>query len=100
MELALAGDAGPGRPGVAFADLRQAVPRWLLDTVGALDADVVLVTPHLDRCHTRCAGPRESAEVLARFRRARADLGGEVGTRDGRAVIEWPSLPTASDLRR
>jgi poly-gamma-glutamate synthesis protein (capsule biosynthesis protein) len=39
--------AGPGRPGVAFADLWHASPpTWLLDTIGGLDTDVVLVTPH------------------------------------------------------
>jgi poly-gamma-glutamate capsule biosynthesis protein CapA/YwtB (metallophosphatase superfamily) len=34
------------RPGVAFADLRQGVPHWLTESIGAIDADVVLVTPH------------------------------------------------------
>jgi poly-gamma-glutamate synthesis protein (capsule biosynthesis protein) len=38
--------AGAGRPGVAFADLRSGPPRWLLDAIGAADADAVLVTPH------------------------------------------------------
>ncbi|MFC5723944.1 CapA family protein [Streptomyces gamaensis] len=40
--------AAADRPGVAYADLRHGVPRWLLDTVGhAADAaDAVLVTPH------------------------------------------------------
>jgi poly-gamma-glutamate capsule biosynthesis protein CapA/YwtB (metallophosphatase superfamily) len=36
------------RPGIAYADLRHGVPEWLLREVAeqALDADVVLVTPH------------------------------------------------------
>ncbi|MBH1937413.1 CapA family protein [Streptomyces sp. AV19] len=40
--------AGPGRPGVALADLRQGVPAWLSRTVeeAARGADAVLVTPH------------------------------------------------------
>lgn len=38
--------AGPGRPGVAFADLQHGSATWLLDTISALDTDVVLVTPH------------------------------------------------------
>lgn len=47
--------AEAGRPGVAFADLREAVPRWLLDACadhgghgghGGHTADAVLVTPH------------------------------------------------------
>jgi poly-gamma-glutamate capsule biosynthesis protein CapA/YwtB (metallophosphatase superfamily) len=40
--------AGPSRAGVAYADLRAAVPRWLTGTVeqAARDADVVVVTPH------------------------------------------------------
>jgi len=38
--------AGPGRPGVAYADLRKGVPPWLLGTVRGVEADVVLVSPH------------------------------------------------------
>lgn len=38
--------AGPGRPGVAFADLEAGAPDWLLETVRAVEADWVLVTPH------------------------------------------------------
>jgi poly-gamma-glutamate capsule biosynthesis protein CapA/YwtB (metallophosphatase superfamily) len=39
--------AGPGRPGVAFADLwQQPVPDWLLATIRACQADATLVTPH------------------------------------------------------
>jgi poly-gamma-glutamate capsule biosynthesis protein CapA/YwtB (metallophosphatase superfamily) len=38
--------AGPGRPGVAYADLQREVPSWLLAAVGAIQADVSLVTPH------------------------------------------------------
>jgi hypothetical protein len=40
--------AGPGRPGVAWADLASGVPDWLLDLVerAAARADAVLVTPH------------------------------------------------------
>jgi poly-gamma-glutamate capsule biosynthesis protein CapA/YwtB (metallophosphatase superfamily) len=40
--------AAPGRPGIAFADLADGVPAWLVRAVGdaAADADAVLVTPH------------------------------------------------------
>jgi len=58
--------AGEGRPGVAFADLRRGVPRWLLDTVGGVDADVVLVTPHW--------GPNMVAEPVRHVRDAAAAL--------------------------
>jgi poly-gamma-glutamate capsule biosynthesis protein CapA/YwtB (metallophosphatase superfamily) len=34
------------QPGVAHADLRRGVPRWLLELVAAQDAEVVIVTPH------------------------------------------------------
>ena len=38
--------AGPDRPGVAFADLDQRPPQWLLDTIGGVRADIVIVSPH------------------------------------------------------
>jgi poly-gamma-glutamate capsule biosynthesis protein CapA/YwtB (metallophosphatase superfamily) len=38
--------ADPGRPGIAFADLRRGLPDWLRSAVRALEADAVLVTPH------------------------------------------------------
>ncbi|MGD9705940.1 MAG: CapA family protein [Acidimicrobiia bacterium] len=38
--------AGADRPGVAYADLRQGSPTWLLDTISRLATDIVLVTPH------------------------------------------------------
>lgn len=40
--------AGPGRAGVAHADLRAETPAWVLDSVRTCGehADVVLVTPH------------------------------------------------------
>ncbi|GAA0416484.1 CapA family protein [Streptomyces luteireticuli] len=40
--------AGPGRPGVALADLRHGLPAWLRRAVveAAREADAVLVTPH------------------------------------------------------
>jgi poly-gamma-glutamate synthesis protein (capsule biosynthesis protein) len=38
--------AGAGLPGVAFAELRRGVPAWVSGAIGALDADLVLVTPH------------------------------------------------------
>ena len=38
--------AAPDRPGVAYADLRNGVPRWLLNVIGGIDAEVVVVSPH------------------------------------------------------
>lgn len=58
--------ATPERPGVAYADLRRAVPRWLLDTVGGLAADVVVVSPHW--------GPNMVAEPVPHVRAAAAAL--------------------------
>jgi poly-gamma-glutamate capsule biosynthesis protein CapA/YwtB (metallophosphatase superfamily) len=60
--------AGPGRPGIAYADLRGGdVPAWLLDAARpGPGADDVLVTPHW--------GPNMRAEPLARVRRAAAAL--------------------------
>jgi poly-gamma-glutamate synthesis protein (capsule biosynthesis protein) len=38
--------ARPNRPGVAYADLGDAVPEWLLGAIRGAEADAVLVTPH------------------------------------------------------
>ena len=38
--------AGPDRPGVAYADLRQGVPRWLVERIADLEAGIALVSPH------------------------------------------------------
>jgi poly-gamma-glutamate capsule biosynthesis protein CapA/YwtB (metallophosphatase superfamily) len=58
--------AAPDRPGVAYADLGHAVPDWLLQRVGAADADVVLVTPHW--------GPNMTSAPVGHVRRAAAAL--------------------------
>ncbi|MFJ9442283.1 CapA family protein [Kitasatospora sp. NPDC101235] len=59
--------AGPGRPGVAWADLWTGVPGWLTALVAraAREADAVLVTPHWGPnmtpgppSHVRAAAPR------------------------------------------
>ncbi|MFH8384658.1 CapA family protein [Kitasatospora sp. NPDC018058] len=59
--------AGPGRPGVAWADLWAGVPGWLTALVAraARKADAVLVTPHWGPnmtsrppSHVRAAAPR------------------------------------------
>jgi poly-gamma-glutamate capsule biosynthesis protein CapA/YwtB (metallophosphatase superfamily) len=54
--------AGPDRPGVAFADLARQVPDWLLESVRAADAEVVLVTPHW--------GPNMTSGPVRHVRRA------------------------------
>jgi poly-gamma-glutamate capsule biosynthesis protein CapA/YwtB (metallophosphatase superfamily) len=38
--------AAAARPGIAWADLRDGVPWWALQAVGALAADVAVVSPH------------------------------------------------------
>jgi Bacterial capsule synthesis protein PGA_cap len=38
--------AGPGRPGVAFANLERGVPDWALGAVRSVETDAVLVSPH------------------------------------------------------
>jgi poly-gamma-glutamate capsule biosynthesis protein CapA/YwtB (metallophosphatase superfamily) len=39
--------AGAAKPGIAFADLRRdGIPAWVRESVGAVRADAVLVTPH------------------------------------------------------
>jgi poly-gamma-glutamate capsule biosynthesis protein CapA/YwtB (metallophosphatase superfamily) len=58
--------AGPDRPGVAFADLGRTVPDWLLQTVRAADADVLLVSPHW--------GPNLTSAPVGHVRRAAAAL--------------------------
>ena len=63
--------AGPDRPGVAFADLRHGVPHWLTESIGAVDADVVLVTPHW--------GPNMAPEPRA-YVRAAANVLVDAGT--------------------
>jgi poly-gamma-glutamate capsule biosynthesis protein CapA/YwtB (metallophosphatase superfamily) len=56
--------ASADRPGVAFADLRHRPPAWLLDTIAALSADVVLVSPHW--------GPNMVAKPVVHVRNAAA----------------------------
>jgi poly-gamma-glutamate capsule biosynthesis protein CapA/YwtB (metallophosphatase superfamily) len=59
--------AGPGRPGVAFADLGGGpLPAWLERAVGSADADAVLVTPHW--------GPNMTSAPLPYVRRAAGAL--------------------------
>lgn len=60
--------AGPRRPGVAYADLSEGVPPWLIREVRELQAqvDVVLVTPHW--------GPNMIAEPLSYIRSAAQTL--------------------------
>jgi len=60
--------ASPDRPGVAFADLRDGVPPWVLATVerARAEADAVLVTPHW--------GPNMSPEPVGHVRAAADEL--------------------------
>ncbi|MFD5322076.1 CapA family protein [Streptomyces sp. NPDC127098] len=56
--------AGPGRPGVAYAELRAGIPHWLTETIGALrhHVDAVLVLVHW--------GPNMVTEPVPHVRRA------------------------------
>ena len=56
--------AAPDRPGVAYADLREGVPGWLLGAIGGVDTEIVLVTPHW--------GPNMVSEPVAHVRKAAA----------------------------
>lgn len=58
--------AGPARPGVAYADLRRGVPSWLVETIGTVAADVVVVTPHW--------GPNMVAEPVGHVRAAATEF--------------------------
>ena len=59
--------AAPGRPGVAYADLRRRdLPEWLPQAIRGLDADAILVTPHW--------GPNMLAEPVAHVRAAARSL--------------------------
>ncbi|MET9874866.1 CapA family protein [Actinacidiphila glaucinigra] len=60
--------AGPDRPGVAYADLGEGVPRWLTDGVASLRTrtPAVLVTPHW--------GPNMTTGPARRIRSAAAAL--------------------------
>ena len=58
--------AAPGRPGIAWADLREGVPGWARDAVDLVDADVVAVSPHW--------GPNMNERPLRYVREAAAEL--------------------------
>jgi poly-gamma-glutamate synthesis protein (capsule biosynthesis protein) len=58
--------AGPGRPGVAFADLRDGLPEWVSVAIGSVEADAVLVTPHW--------GPNMTPAPVPHVRRAARGL--------------------------
>jgi poly-gamma-glutamate capsule biosynthesis protein CapA/YwtB (metallophosphatase superfamily) len=56
--------AKDGRPGIAFSDLREGVPAWLLEAIRSArsEADAVLLTPHW--------GPNMTPEPVPHVRRA------------------------------
>ena len=58
--------AGPGRPGIAYADLREGVPAWVPEVIRNAEADVVLATPHWGPNMTPAPLPhvREAAGAL------------------------------------
>jgi poly-gamma-glutamate capsule biosynthesis protein CapA/YwtB (metallophosphatase superfamily) len=60
--------AGPERPGVAYADIREGLPGWLAESVGQLStqASPLLISPHW--------GPNMTWGPLAYVRRAAAEL--------------------------
>ncbi|MEU7895031.1 CapA family protein [Nonomuraea sp. NPDC049152] len=58
--------ARPDRPGVAYAELPDRVPAWLVESVAGMRAEVVLVTPHW--------GPNMTARPLRYVRSAAETL--------------------------
>jgi poly-gamma-glutamate synthesis protein (capsule biosynthesis protein) len=87
--------AAPGRPGIAFADLRhEGVPAWLRElSAPGDDADVVVVSPHW--------GPNMRAEPVAHVRRAATALeaaGATLVAGHSAHVPHGPSGPTLFDL--
>ena len=58
--------AESGRPGIAFADLREEVPSWLPELIGGVNADAVLVTPHW--------GPNMTPEPVPHVRAAAREI--------------------------
>jgi poly-gamma-glutamate capsule biosynthesis protein CapA/YwtB (metallophosphatase superfamily) len=59
--------AGPDRAGIAWVDLpREGVPSWLVETIGSLEVDVVLTSPHWgpNMCDRPLRHVREAAAAL------------------------------------
>jgi hypothetical protein len=58
--------AGTDQPGIAFDDLGDGIPRWLRRSIGEVEAEAVLVTPHW--------GPNMTPEPVPHVSRAARDL--------------------------
>jgi poly-gamma-glutamate synthesis protein (capsule biosynthesis protein) len=58
--------AGESDPGVAYADLKNEVPDWLIESITRLETDLVLVTPHW--------GPNMVLEPVPHVRQAAQEL--------------------------
>jgi poly-gamma-glutamate capsule biosynthesis protein CapA/YwtB (metallophosphatase superfamily) len=58
--------AAPGRPGIAWADLRDGVPGWVGEALDLVDADVVVASPHW--------GPNMNDRPLRYVREAATEL--------------------------
>jgi poly-gamma-glutamate synthesis protein (capsule biosynthesis protein) len=58
--------AGSDRPGISFDDLRDGIPEWLRRSIGEVEAEAILVTPHW--------GPNMNAEPVPHVRRGARDL--------------------------
>ena len=87
--------AGPQKPGVAYADLRQEVPGWLTRAIDAAarDVDAVLVTPHW--------GPNMRPDPVDRVRRAAPvllDAGAALVAGHSAHVFQGVSKPVLYDL--
>ncbi len=57
--------AGPGRPGIAWADLGRELPEWLHDAIAAADANALFVTPHWGPNMAPAPVPRVRAAATA-----------------------------------
>jgi poly-gamma-glutamate capsule biosynthesis protein CapA/YwtB (metallophosphatase superfamily) len=58
--------AAPGRPGIAWADLREGLPGWAGEAIDLVDADVVVASPHW--------GPNMNDRPLRYVREAATEL--------------------------
>lgn len=86
--------ATPDRPGIAFGSFDAGVPSWLTDTIGSLDTDVAVVTPHWGPNMTaepvrpvRAGGPALVAAGAALVAGHSAHVFHGVGVQPGGAVL-------------
>jgi poly-gamma-glutamate capsule biosynthesis protein CapA/YwtB (metallophosphatase superfamily) len=85
--------AGPGRPGIAHADLQSGLPAWVSEAIREAEADAVLVSPHW--------GPNMTAEPVPHVRAAArrlVDAGATVVAGHSAHVFHGVAGPVLYDL--